>query len=232
MRQSASSSNLWFIQGSEMAARLAASADSTIFVSQAFALPDARAIITLPSVRDSHGKIVSNIRWFYGNTIIPHHLRDIVVTEHGVADLRGTTDAEAIAAMIGIADSRFQSRLLEDAKSAGKIARDFRLAATRRRNSLERIAEALGPAREAGLLPRFPFGTDFTETEQRLMPALRKIQEAQHSYRQMWRMLVTGRGHKPSRKQAACLERMQLAKPKDLKEVIYRAMLKGALYGT
>jgi acyl-CoA hydrolase len=199
------------------------------FVSQAFALPDARAIITLPSVRRHRGKVVSNIRWSYGNTTIPHHLRDIIVTEHGIADLRGTTHAEAIVAMIGVADSRFQPQLLQQAKSAGKIVRDYQLAEERRRNSPERIAEALEPARRSGLLPRFPFGTDFTETEQRLMPALRELREAQHSYRQMWRMLVTGARHKASQEQAACLERMRLSAPKELKEFVYRTLLKGAL---
>ena len=43
-----------------------------------------------------------------------------------------------------------------------RIARIFR----------KRIAAALKPAREAGLLPSFPFGSDFTDVEQRLIPAL------------------------------------------------------------
>lgn len=202
------------------------------FIAQAFALPDARAIITLPSVRRHRGTDVSNIRWSYGSTTIPHHLRDIVVTEHGIADLRGTTDAEAIAAMIDIADCRFQAQLLEQAKSAGKIARDYGIAETRRRNSPERIAEALRPARDAGLLPRFPFGTDFTETEQRLMPALSEVRKAQHSYRHILRLLATGAPRKASPEQSACLERMGLSAPRSFKEYIYRTLIKGALAGT
>ena len=35
-----------------------------------------------------NGRTTSNIVWSYGHTTIPRHLRDIVVTEYGVADLR------------------------------------------------------------------------------------------------------------------------------------------------
>ena len=41
------------------------------------------------SWRDSAEGPQSNIRWSYGHTTIPRHLRDMVVTEYGVADLRG-----------------------------------------------------------------------------------------------------------------------------------------------
>src|SRR6185295_6405554 len=69
------------------------------FVAQAFALPDARSILTLNSTRGAGRKTMSNIRWSYGHTTIPRHLRDIFVSEYGVADLRGRTDEETIAAM-------------------------------------------------------------------------------------------------------------------------------------
>ena len=65
----------------------------------------------------------SNIRWDYGHTTIPRHLRDIVVTEYGVADLRGKSDRDVIAAMLAITDSRFQDELMRQAKDAGKTAR-------------------------------------------------------------------------------------------------------------
>ena len=95
------------------------------------------------------------------------------MTEYGVADLRGKTDRDVIAAMLAVADSRFQDELLRRAKDAGKIESEFELPAACRDNTPERIARALAPAREQGLLPQFPFGTDFTATEQRLIPALR-----------------------------------------------------------
>ena len=48
------------------------------------------------------------------------------------------------------------------------------------------------PAREAGLLPSFPFGSDFTDTEQRLIPALQVLQEAQRSPLQLPGLLWQG----------------------------------------
>src|ERR1700743_3098752 len=50
------------------------------FVEQAFALPDARSVITLNATRVAGGKTASNIRWAYGHETIPRHLRDIVVS--------------------------------------------------------------------------------------------------------------------------------------------------------
>ena len=53
------------------------------FVAQSFALGDARSIIMLRATREAKGRTSSNIRWNYGHTTIPRHLRDIVVTEYG-----------------------------------------------------------------------------------------------------------------------------------------------------
>ncbi|WP_265515730.1 acetyl-CoA hydrolase/transferase C-terminal domain-containing protein [Nitratireductor luteus] len=201
------------------------------FVSQAFALPGARSVITLPSTRRSRGKTISNIRWSYGHTTIPHHLRDIVVTEYGIADLRGKTDAEAVAAMLDITDSRFQAELLDKAKTAGKIASDYRIPEARRRNSPEVIEEALGPARQADLLPSFPFGTDFTEIEQRLIPALKKLGDAQHSTYALGQLFAAGM-RRPSAEDRACLERMAMSSSRSAKEFFYRTLLKGGLAKT
>lgn len=51
------------------------------FVEQAFALRDARAILTLGATRQGKRGLSSNIRWSYGHATIPRHLRDVVVTE-------------------------------------------------------------------------------------------------------------------------------------------------------
>ena len=59
------------------------------FVAQSFALADARSIIIVRATRNVRGRVSSNILWNYGHTTIPRHLRDIVVTEYGIADLRG-----------------------------------------------------------------------------------------------------------------------------------------------
>src|SRR5438876_4671264 len=132
------------------------------FVAQSFALEDARSIILLRATRTARRRTTSNILWNYGHTTIPRHLRDVVVSEYGIADLRGKTDRDVIAAMLAIADSRFQDELLRRAKDAGKIEKSFELPAACRDNTPERIARALGEARE--LLPPFPFGSDFTAT--------------------------------------------------------------------
>ncbi len=88
------------------------------FVSQAFALPDARSVIALRATREKDGETLSNVVFSYGHQTIPRHLRDIVVTEYGIADLRGKPDAEVVAAMLDITDSRFQAELLARAKKA------------------------------------------------------------------------------------------------------------------
>src|SRR4029077_4947611 len=98
---------------------------------QAFALEDARSIIMVRATRDAHRRTASNIRWNYGNITIPRHLRDVVVTEYGVADLRGKTDRDVIAAMLAVADSRFQDELLRQARGAGKIERGVEAPAAR-----------------------------------------------------------------------------------------------------
>jgi acyl-CoA hydrolase len=88
------------------------------FVAMAHALPGGRSILCLRATRTRHGRTNSNILWSYGHETIPRHLRDLVVTEYGVADLRGRTDEEVIAALLNIADSRFQDGLLARARQA------------------------------------------------------------------------------------------------------------------
>src|SRR5580704_12517829 len=148
------------------------------FIAQGFALRDARSLIIVRATRTANGSTSSNIRWQYGHETIPRHLRDIVVTEYGIADLRGRTDRDVIAALLAVADSRFQGELTRQAREAGKIEKSFELAPAFRDNTPERIERALAKARNADLIPPLPFETDFTETEQRLMPALQSLQAA------------------------------------------------------
>jgi acyl-CoA hydrolase len=189
------------------------------FVEQAFALPDARSVITLNATRTVGGRTSSNIRWTYGHETIPRHLRDIIVTEYGVADLRGKSDEKVIAAMLAIADSRFQPELLRAAKSAGKIAPDYEIPAAHRSNTPEHIARCLAPMR--ALLPPFPFGTDFTAVEQRLVPALGRLKGA--SIWQLIALAVKG-GNDPE-----ALARMGLDKPRTLADRVARLLVAGAL---
>ena len=120
------------------------------FVAQAFALDDARAVIVLRATRETAGRTTSNIRWSYGHVTIPRHLRDIVVTEYGVADLRGKTDRDVIAAILAVADSA--SRTSCSARRRRRADQPgFDLPAPCRDNTPARIASALAPARERGL---------------------------------------------------------------------------------
>ncbi len=198
------------------------------FVAQAFALEGARSILTLEATRRDKGGVVSNIRWAYGHATIPRHLRDIVVTEYGVADLRGKSDAGVIAAMLNVADSRFQAELMRRAKDAGKLPKSHEIPAAHRENFADRIKAALRPAHAAGLLPRFPFGSDFTEVEQRLIPALETLRDASRSPLSIMGLLMKGLRPGDASFQPA-LARMGLDHPTTFSDRLYRALLNGAL---
>jgi acyl-CoA hydrolase len=198
------------------------------FVAQAFALEGARSVMLLRASRTAKGKTLSNVRWRYGHTTIPRHLRDMIVTEYGVADLRGKSDRDVIVAMLAITDQRFQDDLLRQAKDAGKIEKTFELPNAARDNTPEAIERALKPAVDEGLLPAFPFGSDFTEIERRLLPALQILKSA--SLRQLLALLL--RGLSPRRQNSECLDRLGLAHPRTPSEWLYRALVEGALETT
>ena len=199
------------------------------FVAQAFALSGARSILALDATRQGSAKAQSNIRWIYGHETIPRHLRDVFVTEYGVADLRGKSDADVIAAMLGVADSRFQDELARAAKDTGKLPKGYQIPTACRENLPERVARALKPAREAGLLPSFPFGSDFTDVEQRLIPALQTLQDAQHTPLRLAGLLWQGLARTPDAAAEQCLARLGLDRPKTLTERLYRALVGAAL---
>ncbi|HEY5048774.1 MAG TPA: acetyl-CoA hydrolase/transferase C-terminal domain-containing protein [Rhizomicrobium sp.] len=195
------------------------------FVAQAFALQDARSILCLKSTRDRRGKTASNIRFGYGHETIPRHLRDVVVTEYGIADLRDKPDHEVIAAMLGVADSRFQPGLLRAAKKAGKIAKDYEIPEGFRNNTLARIEKALGPLRARGYLPAFPLGTDFDETEQRLFPALELLNRLPPLG--LARLAMEGVSNRSD--EAPLLARMKLDAPRTMKDRFFRNLLRAAI---
>ena len=198
------------------------------FVAQAFALEGARAIITLNAARKDKGRRQSRILWSYGHTTIPRHLRDVFVTEYGIAELRGKSDCDCVAAMLALADAEFQDALLARARQAGKIEDGFRMPAGR--NTPSAVTRALEPARQAGWCEPFPFGSDFTPEERRLLPALALLREATATKGAAARTLVaalmpgpTGEGFRPE------LERMDLHDPRGLTERLSRRLLLWAL---
>ncbi len=135
------------------------------FVSMAHALEDGRCIMMIKSTRMEKGDALSNIVYNYAYTTIPRHLKDIVVTEYGIADLRGKCDQDVIKEMLNVADSRFQKALLAQAKEAGKIPEDYQIPEAYTHNTPQRLAEILGQFKAQGLFPDFPCGSAFTGEE-------------------------------------------------------------------
>lgn len=199
------------------------------FVAQAFALEGARSIVCVNATRGYGTKTLSNIRWSYGHTTIPRHLRDIVVTEYGVADLRGKSDEDTIAAMLSVADSRFQEELLREAKANNKIAKNYEIPAGHRDNTPGRVAKALRPAKERGYLPDFPFGTDFTDVELQIIPALQLLKQKLASPVSLIPVLLRGLTAPTTSETEECIERMGLNNAPSFKDKLYRALLRGAL---
>jgi acyl-CoA hydrolase len=145
------------------------------FVAMAHELDDGRSLLMIRATGEDEGKIVSNIRWSYGNVTIPRHLRDLVITEYGIADVRGRSDEEVATALIEIADARFQDDLLDQAKRAGKVSEDYRIPDHARTNRKDRGESVLGRYRERGLFNEFPFGSQLTEEEVVLQKALMSL---------------------------------------------------------
>jgi Acetyl-CoA hydrolase/transferase C-terminal domain len=145
------------------------------FVTMAHALEDGRSILLIRSTREEHGTLHSNIRGTYGGTTIPRHLRDIVITEYGIADLRGRTDEEVATALVQIADSRFQQELLREVQRGGKIDERYRIPEQWRNNRPARLEAVLAPYRARNLFQQFPFGTDLSHEEVVLKQALERL---------------------------------------------------------
>lgn len=199
------------------------------FVVQGHALEGARSILLLRSWRESGGEVSSNIVWEYGHCTIPRHLRDIVVTEYGIADLRGKTDAAVIEALLNISDSRFQPGLIEQAQSVGKLPKHFRLDPRFADNSPQRL-QAI-QARHSNLFPEYPLGCDFTAEERDLLRALNWLK----SKFKLTEILELGKAalDAPAASEfPAHLERMQLTKPEGLKEDLFQRLLLTGLKAT
>lgn len=199
------------------------------FVRQSFALKGARSIIMIKAVRNSRGVKSSNVIWSYGHTTIPRHLRDIVINEYGIADLRGATDQDVVAQMLSITDAEFQSNLLETAKSNKKVDTSFELKTQWQANSESELERRLSPFIEQGLLPDYPFGTDFDELEQKLIPALQELKEASASKVETLKLAIKGWGQKENDHAQKVLDRMGLQNPSSLTDRITKYALLGAL---
>jgi acyl-CoA hydrolase len=93
------------------------------FVAQAFALEDARSIIMVRATREANRRTTSNIRWTYGHQTIPRHLRDVFVTEYGVAHLRGCSLRERARRLLAIAHPDHRETLERSVHDGAKAQR-------------------------------------------------------------------------------------------------------------
>ena len=197
------------------------------FVSMAHALPDGRLIMMIRSTRNEGGKVKSNIMYNYGHTSIPKHLRDIVVTEYGIADIRGKPDSKIIEELLKITDSRFQDDLIKEAKLKGKLSPDFELAQEYRQNNPQKLDAMLKPFQADGHFVAFPFGTDFTAEEiviggsLKVLTAKKKPQIMKGLLKEMFKSI-------PPHAEPY-LKRMQLDNPKNRKERLMRKIVLSAM---
>lgn len=201
------------------------------FVAMAHELPDARSILQLRSYRTNGiGELESNIVFNYGNCTIPRHLKDIVITEYGIADLLSKTDEEVAAELIQIADSRFQNQLIQQAKDANKLSKDFELPERFKNNYPDRYLNILKEFKSQGLFSPFPLGHDFTEEELKIGAALKKLKSLQSNKFKFAKFAASAVISKNDvQKHKMQLKRMQLDKPEGLKELLYQKLLLKAL---
>ncbi len=198
------------------------------FVAMSHALPDARLLMMLRATHQHKDRLDSSIVWNYGHVTIPRHLRDVVITEYGVAQLRGQSDSEVIKRLLAIADSRFQPQLLKDAKAQGKLAREYEIPERYRANLPQMLDDKLHPWSRAGLLPDFPFGTDLTEDELHIVRALKRLKHATEHPTELVALAVKSlwEGKEAPR---AYLERLGLADAKSFRDMFVRKLFAGNL---
>lgn len=196
------------------------------FVAMAHQLATGRSVLMVRAVREGDTP-TSNIVMNYGHITIPRHLRDIVITEYGIADLRSKSDADVIKALLNITDSRFQDALLAEAKASGKITGDYVIPEMHRQNFPATLTAKLS----AHQFPSFPLGSDLTPDELRLGAALKAMKKRADATPK-WRLLLALLRFKPKQIEpslAPLLERMGLEQPTTLEDKVAQMLLVEAL---
>ena len=200
------------------------------FVAMAHALPEARSILCLRATRTAKNSVSSNLLWSYGHTTIPRHLRDIVVTEYGIADLRGRTDREIVEALVSIMDARFQDEFVAQAKRARKLPADFRVPDHARANLPDTLHDRFASWRKQGYFPELPFGSDFTQEERVLAKSLRALETSTRTLLGKigvaWDAAINGA---PSSAIEPFIARLDLTRPKNVMERFYRRAVAAAV---
>jgi acyl-CoA hydrolase len=198
------------------------------FVAMAHALPDARLLMMLRATHQHKDGLHSSIVWNYGNVTIPRHLRDVIITEYGVAQLRGQPDSEVVKRLLAIADSRFQTQLMQEAKAHGKLEPGYEIPERYRNNLPQMLDDKLHPWSRAGLLPDFPFGTDLTEDELHIVRALKRLKHATEHPTELVTMAVKSlwEGKEAPHEY---LERLGLADATSFRDMFVRKLFAGNL---
>ena len=199
------------------------------FVTMGAELDDAHSILMLRARRERGGKAQSNLRWSYGHTTVPRHMRDVYVSEYGVAATRGQTDQQVIRSMLQIADSAFQSDLVAQAQSAGKLPGDFALAQDALNNTPAAINRVFARPDIRAAFPAYPMGTELTADEQALIIALETLQERTRSVGGKVSTVTRALATRLDAANNSALERMGLEHPGDMRERITRRLVNFAL---
>ncbi|KYG63967.1 acetyl-CoA hydrolase [Bdellovibrio bacteriovorus] len=196
------------------------------FVAMAHELENAQSILMLRSVREKNGKRFSNIIPMHGQLTIPRHLRDIVITEYGIAFLRGESDETVIQRLIEISDSEFQGELIEWAKKNKKLSVSYELPERAKNNTPAKVKSFIQGFQKEGVFAAFPFGSDYTEEEIAVGKALLKLKHATLGKR----IGILLGGLLPSAKSFDReLDRLDLKSPKSVKEIFFQKLVLGAL---
>ncbi len=189
------------------------------FAIMAHAIPDGKLIMAIRSTRGSGKHVKSNIVFSYGHCSVPKYWRDILVTEYGIAHIRGLSEEQVAQEIIKIADSRFQDDLIKQAKKAGKIAPDWELPAEYRNNYPEKVDSFIKKYQKQGYFKQFPFGTDVTQEEAVLGGSLKGFKAGMESYPVKTGLKLVAEFFKPVPETAApYLNRMALEKTSGLSE--------------
>jgi hypothetical protein len=200
------------------------------FVRMAHALPDGRAVTLLRATRDAD-RVTSTIVWDHHHATVPRQERDVVVTEYGVADLRGRDAGQVAAALVEVADARFQDELMASARDAGLLPTDHEVSDRARGNTPARLAEDVASHRAH--LPELPFGSELTADEVALGKALRHVDHLVRGRR--WRDVGAGALRAAASPPAAAtpyLARMGLDDPSSWRERAWQRVVSYGLAAT
>lgn len=197
------------------------------FVAMAHALQRGRSVLMLRSHRGRGSAAESNLVWEYPHATIPRHLRDLVVTEYGVADLRSANDEQVIQRLICISDSRWQESLRQEAVDAGKLDPTWKIPSDFVQNTPAWVARTVAPWRAMGWIDDYPFGSDFTPEEQQLARALSFLAEHGGTRLGRFKLLLSALGGsgKLLHENRHVLARMDLLETHHLKEKLDQRLI-------